>query len=173
MIVNKLVKESQDGNKQAFNELIKYYEQDLYKIARSRLDIEDDIYDAVQETILAVYRSLNDITKVSSFKTWIIRILINKCNDIYRKRANFPNFSYDYYDCDKYVSTNIQDESTLEFDSLLKSLPNEERYIVLLYYVEGYKTKEIAEILNIKHNTVRSKLSRAKLKLKEILEEDI
>lgn len=173
MIVNRLIKQSQDGSKQAFNKLINYYEQDLYKIAKSRLDIEEDIYDAIQETILTVYQSLNSLYKTSSFKSWIIKILINKCNDIYRKRENSQDISYDYYDCDKYISTNIQAESNLEFDNLLKSLSNEEKYIVLLYYVEGYKTKEIADILEINHATIRSKLSRAKLKLKNILEEDV
>lgn len=171
MKINKIINQAKNGDKQAFNELITFYEQDLYKIARSRLK-EEDVYDAIQETIITIYQSLNKLSKLSSFKSWMIKILINKCNDLYRKKENSHNVSYDIFENEDYLNKTIQDDSNLEFNSLMNLLDYDERIIVILYYIEGYKSREIAETLKIKHNTVRSKLHRAKLKLREYVKEE-
>ena len=172
MEIEQLIKKSKDGDKQAFNKLITYFEQDLYKIARLRVD-EEDIYDAIQETVISIYQSLSKLSKISSFKSWMIKILINKCNDIYRKKHYIKNISYDINECDNYLCNTIQHDSNLEFNDLMNRLKYDERIIIFLYYVEGYKTREISKLLKIKHSTVRSKLSRAKRKLKDILEEEL
>lgn len=172
MRINMLIKKAKSGDKQAFSEIISFFEQDLYKIAKTRLKEEEDIYDAIQETIITIYESINKLSKVSSFKSWMIKILINKCNDIYRKNNNFKNVINSISECDNYVSTDINNDLNIGFDDLIKPLNYEERVIVILYYMEGYKTREISEILKIKHNTVRSMLLRAKSKLKDFLKEE-
>ncbi len=171
MKINKIIKQAKNGDKQAFNELITFYEQDLYKIARARLN-EEDVYDAIQETIITIYQSLNKLSKISSFKSWMIKILINKCNDLYRKKEKLNDVSYDIFENEDYLNKTIQDDSNLEFNSLMNLLDYDERIIVILYYIEGYKSREIAETLKIKHNTVRSKLHRAKFKLREYVKEE-
>ncbi len=169
MKIENLIKKAQKGDKIAFNNLITFYEQDLYKIARTRLNFEDAC-DAVQETIITIYKSLNKLTKISSFKSWMIKILINKCNDIYKKNVSQSALSYEMFENE----TNfIEDKvDNYNFDSLIKVLEYEERIIVILYYLEGYRTREISKILNINHNTVRSRLLRAKIKIKEYLKEN-
>ena len=169
MKIENLIREAQNGNKIAFNKLITFYEQDLYKIARTRLNL-DDACDAVQETIIKIYKSLNKLSKLSSFKSWMIKILINECNDIYKKNVSQSALSYEMFENE----TNfIEDKvDNYNFDSLIKVLEYEERIIVILYYLEGYKTREISKILNINHNTVRSRLLRAKIKIKEYIKEN-
>lgn len=165
-MLEKLVIKAQKGDKDAFSELILYYKDDLYKIARAKFGRhEDDICDAVQETILAAYSSIDKLKKASSFKSWIIKILVNKCNDIYRKKSMYENISYESNECENYLVAPPISDSTLEMDSLMSVLTNEERMIILLYYEYGYNSNEIAKILDIKANTVRSKLSRARTKI--------
>ena len=83
--MEQLIKLAKEGNQEAFTKAILLIEDELYKIARARLDCESDIEDAVQETIIEAFYSLKKLRKIEYFKTWIIRILINKCNRIYKK----------------------------------------------------------------------------------------
>lgn len=166
-----LVKQTKKGNKQAFEELILLYHKDLYKIAKVRLFIEEDINDAIQETIISAYQSISSLHNISKFKYWLIKILINKCNEICRKRKRENNISFELVEADKYVSQNYNIESDLEFYNIIECLNLDERTILILYYVEGYKPKEIAKILHINGNTVRSKLLRGKNKIKNNLKE--
>ena len=93
--MNKLVNKAKNGDKEAFCELILIVKDDLYKIAKSRLgNKEDDIFDAIQETIISAYISIGKLKKVLSFKSWIIKILINECNDILKKKSNYNEISF-------------------------------------------------------------------------------
>lgn len=168
---NELVKQAKKGNKQAFEKLILLYHKDLYKIAKVRLLLEEDINDAIQETIILAYQSINSLYNISKFKAWLIKILINKCNEICRKKKRENNISFESIEADKYVSQYYNLESDLEFYNILECLNIDERTILVLYYVEGYKPKEIAKILHINCNTIRSKLLRSKNKIKNNLKE--
>lgn len=170
--MKKLVKKAKKGNKRAFEELILYYQKDLYKIAKVRLSKEEDINDAVQETIITAYESLDSLQEISKFKSWLITILINKCNFIYRKKVSYNTVSYEDINAERYFSENFEIINDMEFYGLINKLDLEERTILILHYVEGYKLKEIAQILNIKDSTIRSKLLRAKNKIKSDLEEE-
>lgn len=170
MIVE-LVKKAKKGNKEAFTELILYIQQDLYKIAKTKLDQEADIYDAVQETIISAYNSIEKLSDCSKFKSWIFKILINKCNDIYRNQTTHNNISFEANECEKYLSDCVLFDTNVDFENLLNLLNDDEKTIVLLYYVEGYTSKEIAHILGIKDTTVRSKILRAKKRIEENLKE--
>lgn len=167
MVPIKLVKKAKKGNKEAFNELILYYQKDLYNIAKSKLHNEDDICDAVQETILNVYRHIDTLLNPYKFKSWLIKILINECNKIY------VQYKVNYLEISNELNFNIQDisNSNIEFLDLLNILSADEREIFILYYKENYTSKEISKILNINQNTVRSKISRGKEKIKNKLEE--
>lgn len=170
--MNKLVKKAKNGDKKAFEQLILYYQEDLYKIAKAHLFIEDDINDAIQETIILAYEYIGNLTNISKFKSWLIRILINECNAIYRKKKQENSVSYDSLEIEKYIKQDYEMKNNLEFYSLISNLDTEEKSILILYYVEGYKPKEISKILDINNNTVRSKILRAKNKIKNDLKED-
>lgn len=170
-MMNKLVKKAKNGNKKAFEELILYYKDDLYKIAKAHLFIEDDINDAIQDTILSAYEHIDGLTNISKFKYWLVRILINQCNNIYRKKKQEKCISYEQSELDKYIKENDIFDNNLGFYSLINNLNLEEKSILILYYIDGYKPKEIAETLDINSSTIRSKILRAKNKIKTTLEE--
>lgn len=169
MISIKLVKKAKDGDKEAFSELIKYYQKDLYNIAKCRLHNEDDICDAVQETILNAYSHITTLINPYKFKSWLIKILINECNKIYLKyKNNYIEISDEQNLCNKDISN-----SNIEFLDLVNKLNSDEKEIFILHYKEGYSTKEISKILNINQNTIRSKISRGKEKIKNSLKEGL
>ncbi|HJD13246.1 MAG TPA: sigma-70 family RNA polymerase sigma factor [Candidatus Ruminococcus avistercoris] len=82
--MQKLIKKALAGDKDAFVALIEKNKLQMYKIARCYLISEEDIGDALQETILSCYKNLHTLKKPAFFKTWMIRILINQCKDILR-----------------------------------------------------------------------------------------
>ena len=85
-MIDELIKQAQKGNSNAFEEIILGYKNILYKIAKTRLSNIDDIEDAVQETIISAYQSIYKLRDTTKFKSWIITILINKCNRINKKK---------------------------------------------------------------------------------------
>ncbi len=161
MELKNLVSKAKKGDKEAFTCLVLKLEDDLYKIARARLNNEEDILDAVQETMISAYKSVHKIRNEEYFKTWIIKILINKCNDIYKNRKVISVSLYDDVD-----SITIFDDN-LTFEFIMKRLNYDERLVIILHYLEGYTTKEISNILKINENTIKSRISRAKEKIKK------
>lgn len=167
--MEKLIAEAKKGNEEAFIKLIHQIEDSIYKIAKIRLNQEEDIEDAVQETIIEAFYSIKKLRNDCYFKTWIIKILINKCNKIYQKRSRSKLISIEENNVENYIQAKNEKED-IEFYILIKDLNYEERIILTLYYAEEYTTKEIAEILNKNENTIKSKILRAKNKLKKNLE---
>lgn len=165
--LEELIEKEKKGNIEAFTQLIMNLENDLYKIAKTRITNEADIEDAIQETLIEVYKSIKKLREPQKFKKWLITILINKCNRIYRKKHK-KDISIDEYNLDKiltvYNSSDIENE--LNFYSLLKQLKYEERIVIILYYMEQYSVKDIKDILHMNENTIRTNLYRAKQKIK-------
>ena len=164
--MEELVLKAQKGDEKAFTDLILIMKHDLFKIAKMRLINEADIEDAIQETLIETYKSIRKLKDVNAFKPWITKVLINKCNRIYRrKRKNDISFEDEI---DNYLVQEAEHltESDMDFYLLIKSLNYEERMIVTLYYLERYKIKEISQILKINENTIKTKLARSKEKLK-------
>jgi len=169
--MEELVKKAKNGNVEAFSELIIAVEDNLYRIARIRLKADEDIYDAVQETIIKAFESIKQLKDAKYFKTWIIRILINETNRIYVKKNKEKLVPFEEIENSKsHNSSNIEDlEQILDFDFICKKLKYEERVIIILYYMEKYTDKEIGKILNLKEDTVYTKRRRAKEKIKTFL----
>jgi RNA polymerase sigma factor (sigma-70 family) len=160
-----LIKRAQKGDEEAFIEAIDTIMPQMYKVAKARLKNEEDIGDAIQETILSAFLNLKKVKERGYFKTWITKILINKCNDIVRK--NRVVYVDDYGEVPENQSVKENVEQKLEFDNMLSYLSVEYRLVIVLYYVNKFKTKEIAEILNEKEGTIKSRLHRARQQLKE------
>lgn len=159
--VEELVEKAKNKDNEAFDKLILMMEKEMYLISKARLHSEDDIADAMQETILKAYKHIHKLRDNSLFKTWIIRILINECNTIYKKRNTI---SLD--DNNMEIKDENNNNDKLSFYILIKNLTEEERTILTLYYYSKYTTKEISNILKIKENTIKSKIIRAKNKLR-------
>ena len=161
--MEQLIYKAKKGDKQAFTDLILNIEDELYKIARVRLNNNEDIFDAVQETMLSAFKSLHKLKDENYFKTWIIKILINKCNDIYKsKKTNIVSLNDNIKTDD---SNNYLDDN-LNFEFIINCLNYDERIAMTLYYLEEYTTKEISEILKTNENTIKTRIARAKTKIK-------
>lgn len=165
--MEELIKEAQIGDKNAFNKIFIAISDDLYKIAKSRINNEDDIADAVQETMIATFKNIKKLRDTSQFKQWVITILINKCNRIYRRKYK-KYISYEEYNFEAF-SSSCNLESNIEFYEMLKDLKYEEKIVIILYYLEQYSIKDIKEILKMNENTVTTHLYRARQKIKKNL----
>ncbi len=133
-----------------------------FNITRQRQDAED----AVQEALLRLFRSDKEFESEEHIKAWLIRVTINiaksTCTSFWhRNRVPYE----DYMD-----EIPFEDESDRDLMEAVLSLPDKYRIIVHLYYYEGYKTREIAEILKLSENTVKTRLLQSRKLLKTKLE---
>jgi len=169
--MEEIIKKAQDGDKEALNKVIEEIEGPLYKIAILRLKNEEDAKDVVQNTMLLIYKNLKTLREPKYFKTWATKILINECNKYYKNETkkngqvedniNIQNFNKEI------------DEVTQNLDSIkvLDSLKTQDKIIMILH-INGYKNSEIAEIMGLKENTVKTKIRRCKDKIKQNYEYD-
>jgi len=166
--VEELIRMAQNGDEIAFTNLIMLINDDLYKIAKSRITNETDIEDAIQETMIETYKSIKKLNEPRKFKKWIIKILINKCNRIYRRKYKKDISVEEYeYSLNKLECNNISEvEDELNFYDIIKILNYEERIVMILYYMQEYTVKEIKEILKMNQNTIYTHLHRARQKLR-------
>lgn len=157
-----LVKSSMAGNADAFLELMEQNSLAMYKVARGILNNDEDAADAIQDTILACFEKIHTLRKPEYFRTWMIRILINECNQVLRhyKNLNMGEEMWDIPDRDMSIAE-------FEFKEMLEKVDEKYRIVLILYYVEGFKISEIADILNIKENTVKTRLARARVQIKD------
>ena len=171
MEIEEKIKKAKNGDKEAVTDLIYNIRHELYKIAKMRLSCDADIEDVIQETTIEVFKSIKKLKNASSYKSWIIKILINKCNKVYYYRKK-NQISYENLELDDFfTSHNNKSESDLEFYHLLDGLNYDERMAIILFYMEDYPIKEIAEILRTNQNTIKTRLKRAKEKIKKNIKE--
>lgn len=158
----------------ALEKVLQSINSDLYRVAKAKLDNEEDIKDAISEMTIDVYKNIHKLKEKRYFKTWVTKILINKCNDIYRannrqfkiftKFLNSRNFQEIRNHTDKI-------DEKLDFESLLEVLNYDERIVMVLHYNNRYTVGEISDILNINVNTIKSRLTRGKQKIEKYVKE--
>lgn len=166
--MDELFKRLKYGDEEAFEYLVKLYERQLLIIAKIRLNDEHLAKDAVQETFLSLFLNSAKISNSNKIKQWFTAVLVNKCNDLVRENK-IIQVSFEQNDFENFIYSddefkNIIDK--IDFISKINLLDIEERTIIAMYYEGDYTTKEISEILNISIGTIKSKISRAKIKLK-------
>ena len=150
--MEKLVKKAKKGDAEAFIALMEQNRQSMIRIAFAYLGNEEDVADAMQETILSAFEY---------FRTWLIRILINQCIAMRRHRSRTVPMN------EAEEASQFYDFSTdLEFNDLLKTLPEDSRLIFQMYYGEQFSIGEIAQLLHMKENTVKSKIHRGREQLR-------
>ncbi len=157
--MEKLIKEAKAGNPDAFTRLMKSQMQNMYKTAGAILINDEDIADAVSETILACWENMHSLKEDRFFKTWMTRILVNKCNDIIRKKQYY--LDYDMPE-EPYNDTGFENA---EWKEALSTISEKYRLVMVLYYIEGFSTGDISGILDIPEGTVRSRLARGREQL--------
>ena len=163
-----LIIKAKQGDKEAFIQAVLLIKNSLYKIAKMRTSREEDVQDIMQDTMIDAFKNIKKLKDINKFKSWMIKILINNCNKYYKKYYLEENYDIDSYKEEiKYFYDNQNlVESTLSFYEMIKCLKYEERIIIILYYSEKYTIKEISKILGINENTIKTRLLRAKEKIK-------
>ncbi len=163
------VKRAKRGDKNAFCNLIRMNKVPMYRVAKSILNKEDDVEDAVSEAILKAYKNIKSLKDEKLFKTWLIRIVINESNTIYKKRSREIAVENEHF-----INVQVNDKyKDLTLYNAINALDEDLRTITILFYFEDMKYKDIAKVLDIKEGTVKSRLSRAKEKLYNILKEEL
>jgi RNA polymerase sigma-70 factor (ECF subfamily) len=152
-------------SKDEFADLVIENQISMYRLAMSILKNTSDAEDAVSETILTAYEHLYSLKKPDSFKTWIMTILSNVSKDMLKKKKKV-----DLYNEPDMLETTVKEDSTEIWEFVL-TLSEEYSQVVILYYYEGFTSKEIAKILHIPEGTVKSRLSRARNRLQQIIQD--
>lgn len=158
-----LVARAKKQDPDAFTELMQLYMQEMYKVGLSILMNDDDVADAVQETILNCWEKLSTLRKDEYFGTWMIRILMNNCYDILRQKKNVTDLA-------EWIEPSYEDRSNLELKEALSKLPEKYRLPITLFYCDDLSVNEIAKVLGSKPSTVRTQLQRGRQMLSDYYE---
>lgn len=175
------------GDLSAFNELVLKYQKQAYAIAYRMLQSQDAAADAVQDSFIKAYRALATF-RFGSFKSWLLRIVVNTCHDVIRVNRRFklePISDEPSYDADGEDRTEaahqLSDtrespqayvermELNAQIELGLRALPVDQRLVLALYDIHGYSYAEICEITGFAIGTVKSRIHRARAKLREHL----
>lgn len=116
-------------------------------------------------SFLSCYENLKSLKQNKYFKTWMIRILINKCKDILQRKKQVTY-------TDQMPETPFYEEeyAAKEWAQVLEPLDNKYRLVILLYYMEGFNIREISDILDMKESTVKSRLQRGRKQIAQMYE---
>lgn len=181
-----LIARCMQGESAAFGLLVEKYQQRIYNIAFRMTNNHDDALDLSQESFLRIFRALGSYKGESSFSTWVHRVASNVCLDELRKKKRQPLVALS---TDALVSGDegeypievaasetdspeqqlLRQETRREIAHALAKLSPEHRLVLVLRDIEGYSYDEIAEMLEANIGTIKSRINRARIALREVL----
>jgi RNA polymerase sigma-70 factor, ECF subfamily len=171
-----LVERTLEGDYGAFEQWVLRHERRVMTFAVRLLRDREDAQDATQEVFFRAFRFLHRLDTRRPAEPWLMRITVNVCRDIQRKRQRTPAFS-EIRAADSLPSGSEDQHAELAQEQqrqmlwkALDQLPEKERMALILRDVEGLSTSEAAEVLASSETTVRSQICRGRLKLKDILD---
>ena len=173
-----LIARASEGDASAFNQLMEMHERRMYAVALRMCANREDAQDCLQEAMLRVYRAIGSFKGQSTFSTWLYRITMNTCLDELRRKKNKQSASLDnlldqgWSPTDTAASPEkhaLMTEMRGELARSIKELPEDMRAAVVLRDVQGFAYDEIAEMLETNVGTIKSRISRGREKLREIL----
>ena len=171
-IPNDTIIRAASGDMEAFEAIYRIASGYVYTVAVKVTGSREDAEEVTQDVFLSIHKNLSKFQFRSSIKTWIYRITTNKAINAYRKRAKDRGKKITFNDEVNLGEVNVAAPSALGnednkklVNSMLESLPPEQRACVVLKDIEGLKYEEIAKALKVNINTVRSRLKRAREKL--------
>ncbi|MFJ7971839.1 RNA polymerase sigma factor [Psychrobacillus sp. NPDC096389] len=170
------IQEVLSGNKQAYAHIINKYKNRLYATILRMTRNPQNAQDLVQEAFIKVYQQLNKYDQKGSFSSWIYRVAINHCMDEFRKKSY--KMKQVEINEEKIVNTNhpevvfLKKEKSRQLEKLIAILPEDERMIILLRYVNELSYNEISELIEIPLSDVRNKLHRAKKKMRDTVKRE-
>lgn len=176
-----LIKRAQQGDVTAFNRLVLHYQELVYNVTYRIMGEPQSAEDATQEAFISAYKSLNSF-RGGSFKSWLMRIATNACYDELRRRKRRPQSSLDELTAENESFAFLRSpdegpekaqqrlEMVRAIEDCLRDLPDDQRVTAVLGDVEGYNYQEIAAITGVSLGTVKSRMSRARAKMRECLQ---
>ncbi len=178
-----LIRAAQRGNLDAFNELVLAYQHRVYNLAYRILGDPAAAADATQETFIAAYRKIGTF-RGGSFTSWLLRIVANRCYDELRRRKRRPTVSWEAFgEVNEEANPALinsgpspheraeQAELARLLQAAIDTLPPHQRVVLVLSDVEGLSYAEIAEVVRVPVGTVKSRLARARARLRDLLQE--
>lgn len=159
-----LIKNCQSGSRFAFREIYNRYSIMLFSVATRILGNKEEAEDALQNTFVNLYNHIGEFGFQAKFSTYLTRILINNCYDIINKRGKMR---LDIQE-DNLHTQNTQDWK-LSLERAIHQLPEKMRECFILFAIEGFKQKEIAEMMELNEGTVKAHIFQAKVKLRQLL----
>ena len=174
-IHRELVEDCKSGKRQAQFELYRLYSKAMYNICLRMVRNDLDAEDLLQNSFVDVFTKLHTFRFQSSVGAWIKRIVVNNCiNFLKKRRLEIQELNDQIAEKPIPEEEDIKPPYTVEsINHALLKLPDGYRVVFTLYMLEGYDHKEIAEILSISEATSKSQFSRAKKKLRELIQDDI
>lgn len=161
----KLVRRAQAGDKDAFIALIDGQKLSMTRAAMAILHNEEDAADAIAETVLEAFSRLCTLRQPKYFKTWLTRALICNCCDILRHaRRCVPMDQLPEAE----APGGQPSDPALDIQECLAQLAENDRLVLTLHYMDGLKVREIAEMLQTKESTVKTRLMRSRQRLQRI-----
>ncbi len=177
----RLIAAAQRGDVESFNALVRLYEGRVYNLGYRMLGDADSAADASQEAFLSAFRNIRSF-RGGSFRSWLLRIATNACYDVLRAKKRRPSVSLDASDpdaddsplqiADDHESPDdlaLRRELAVAIQEGLAHLPEDQRLVVVLSDVQGLAYEEIAQITNANLGTVKSRLSRGRARMREVL----
>ena len=172
------IRAAQQGDSAAFEQLLLLYQQKIYHLALRTCGDPHDAEEATQEAFLSAWKNLPSFRGESSFSTWLYRLTVNACNDLFRKnKASAANVALE----DEEAALQVPDTAPGPEESLqrketqqavqdaLQQLSPEHRQVLLLRELQQLSYDEIAAVLDMDLGTVKSRIHRARNQLREIL----
>jgi RNA polymerase sigma-70 factor (ECF subfamily) len=176
-----LIQQAQRGDVVAFNRLVVQYQELVFNVAYRIMGDPAAAEDVAQETFITAYQSLRTF-RGGSFKSWLMRVATNRCYDELRRRKRRPQSSLDELTDENESYAFLRSptdgpeahrqrvELAQAIERCLKALPDDQRIATVLGDVEGYDYQEIAAITRVSLGTVKSRISRARAKLRDCLQ---
>ncbi|MDQ3004730.1 MAG: sigma-70 family RNA polymerase sigma factor [Chloroflexota bacterium] len=179
-----LIQDAQKGNLDAFNTLILHYQDSVYNTALRILGDEDQAADAAQEAFISAFKSINSF-RGGSFKAWLMRTVTNACYDELRRQKRRPTTPLEpdtddgeEMDSPRWLAdpsmTPAQkseaDELEHAIQHCLNNLPLEFKTVVIMADIQGMDYTEVATSVRVPLGTIKSRLARARLRLRECLQ---
>jgi RNA polymerase sigma-70 factor (ECF subfamily) len=175
----RIIAECLGGRREAFGELVTRYQTRLYNAAIRLVDGPEDAADVVQDAFLNAFQSLHSFKGDAEFFTWLYRIAFNTAISLKRKKraavsldAGRPDGKIEPDDPSEFVRPGAvleRTEDERQLHAAIARLSHEHREVLVLKDLDGLKYEDIAEVLGVPIGTIRSRLHRARLELRELL----
>lgn len=179
----RLINSARGGDLESFNQIVDRYQAMIYRVCLRVLGDAGRAEDVTQETFIKAYSSLQQYHG-GSFKSWLARIATNRCYDVLRSERRRPAASLEAEQVETEPTWSVEpaaedpdsyagrSQLSAYLENALAELPHDQRVAIVLADIHGYRYEEIAETVEASIGTVKSRISRARARLREMLRSD-